>query len=318
MIGIPGAVLCAGNLTQDILAYPVEDVKFNATAWVERIEISIGGNGANTAYALGMFGARVRLAGAVGADEFGDRAIALLTAAGVDASFVERAQAETAATVVLVNARGSRAFLHRPGASRHALASRLDFGGKIAEGCSHFHLANPFALPAVRERAGEMVENARSAGFTTSLDTGWDARNEWMGVIGPCLPNVDLLFVNEAEAERLTGRRDPEQAVRFFRDRGASDVVIKQGSQGCVVFDGDGQFSAPALPVAVVDTTGAGDCFVGAFLAALQHGADSGEAARLANIAGALCVHRLGAVAGLLRYEEALRWAEARRRENLA
>lgn len=318
MIGIPGAVLCAGNLTQDILAYPVDDIKFNATAWVDRIETSIGGNGANTAYALGMFGARVRLAGAVGADEFGDRVIATLTSAGVDASYIERAQAETATTVVLVNAHGGRAFLHRPGASRHAFTAQLDFSGKIAEGCSHFHLANPFALPALREHAGEMLENARLVGFTTSLDTGWDARDEWMGVIGPCLPHVDLLFVNEAEAERLTGRGDAGQAARSFRDHGAGDVVIKQGPQGCVVFDGDGQITAPALPVAVVDTTGAGDCFVGAFLAALQHGADSAEAARLANIAGALSVHRLGAVAGLLRYEEALRWAESQRRESLA
>jgi sugar/nucleoside kinase (ribokinase family) len=313
LISISGIVLCAGNLTQDILACPVDGITFNSTAWVEQIENSIGGNGANTAHALATLGARVRLIGAAGADKFGDHAVSTLASAGVDVTHIERVDAATATTVVLVNRHGERAFLHRPGASRHAFTSTFDFSSACVHGCSHFHLANPFALPALRDRAGEMLRDARSAGLTTSLDTGWDARGEWMKVIGPCLPHIDLLFANDAEAEKLTGSPHIHRAARFFREHGAGAVVLKLGRQGCVVFDGDEEISACAFAVDVVDTTGAGDCFVGGFLAALQRGGDASEAARIGNIAGALAVQRIGSVAGLAPYEEVVQWAESHR-----
>lgn len=313
MIAIPGIVLCAGNLTQDILAYPVDRITFNATAWVEQIETSIGGNGANTAHALATLGARVRLIGAGGADKFGDHVVSTLASAGVDIAHIERVDAATATTVVLVNRDGERAFLHQPGASRHAFTATFDFSSACVQGCSHFHLANPFALPAVRERAGEMLRDARSAGFTTSLDTGWDARGEWMKVLGPCLPYIDLLFANDAEAEKLSGSPDIHCAAQFFQKGGVGAVVLKLGRQGCLVFDGDQEISASAFAVGVVDTTGAGDCFVGGFLAALQRGASVSEAARMGNVAGALSIQRLGSVAGLVSYEEAMRWADSHR-----
>ena len=132
-----------------------------------------------------------------------------------------------------------------------------------------------------------------------------------MTVVGPCLPHLDILFTNDAEAEKLTGSADPEMAARFFRERGARDVVIKLGAQGCIVFDGSDVHREPAFKVKALDTTGAGDCFAGAFLAALYHRASTQEAARLANAAGALSVQGLGATAGLLRYEETLAWMKA-------
>jgi len=313
LIAISGAVLCAGNLTQDILTCPVDGITFNATTWVEHIQTSIGGNGANTAYTLAKLGARVRLVGAAGADQVGDQVVSTLASAGVDLAYIERVGTATSTTVVLVKRDGARAFLHRPGASRNAFAARFDFTSGCVQGCSHFHLANPFALPALRERAGEMLRDARSAGLTTSLDTGWDARGEWMKVLDPCLPYIDLLFANDAEAERLTGSADICRAARCFRKRGAGAVVLKLGGQGCIVFDDEDELRSPALAVEVVDTTGAGDCFVGGFLAALQRGAVVPEAARMGNIAGALSVQRLGSVAGLLNYEEAVRWADSHR-----
>jgi sugar/nucleoside kinase (ribokinase family) len=287
----------------------VDAVAFQKTSWVERIETSPGGNGANTAYAIAMLGAPVRLTGAVGRDEFGNHIVATLKSAGVDLH-LERADEHTATTVVLVDSHARRAFLHRPGASSHAFSSGIRFNGPLIDGCSHCHFGNPFALPAFRAHAGEMVRDARTAGLTTSLDTGWDAREEWMTVIGPCLPHLDILFTNGEEAEKLTGSDDPVNAVRFFRAHGARDVVIKIGAQGCLVFDGDHVHRAPAFKVDALDTTGAGDCFAGAFLAALHHQLSTRDAARFANAAGALSVQGLGATAGLLRYSEMLEWME--------
>ena len=310
LISIPGRVLCAGNLTEDILVWPVDNVVFDTTTWVQDIITSFGGNGANTSYAAARLGAEVRLVGLVGADAIGDQILSQLSAGGVELR-VSRCNLPTPATVVVIRSDGARSFLHRQGASSESFAEPLEFTPELVEGCSHFHLANPFAIPRMRPQAGATLQRARAAGLTTSLDTGWDALGQWIQVIGPCLPYLDLLFVNQDESEKLSGDADPAQAAAFFRRCGVSATVIKLGPKGCRVFDGEGDIAVPAFPVEAVDTTGAGDCFAGAFLAGLRHALAPAEAARLANAAGALSVQRPGATTGLLNYEDTRRWANS-------
>jgi sugar/nucleoside kinase (ribokinase family) len=313
LIAIPGRVLCCGNVVQDILVRGVEGLCFDTTTWVDEIELSLGGNGANTSYAMAMLGGEVRLLGYVGADEFGDSVIAKLTGVGVDVSRMKRLESfRTATTVGLVNKRGGRAFLHQPGVSGEAFPEPLEFAPDLIEGCSHFHLGNPFALPALRSHAGEVVAGARKAGLTVSMDTGWDARGKWLEVAGPCLPSLDLLFVNEQEAEMLSGHAEPVKAAQFFIDRGAGAVVVKLGAEGSLIYEKGSEVHVPAFEVKAVDSTGAGDCFAGAFLAGLHHGMDAEGAARLANAAGALSVSKLGAVSGLRDFDATLAWIEER------
>ena len=309
MIHIPGTILCAGNLTEDILAWPVGQVVFDRTVWVDDIARSFGGNGANTCFAAARLGGRVRLAGLVGNDEEGDYILGELRDAGVDLR-VARSELRTPVTVAVIRHDGARAFLHRPGASREAFAEPLEFTPELTAGCAHFHLANPFAMPKMRPEAARTLARARAAGLTTSLDTGWDALGEWLDVIGPCLAHLDVLFVNEDEARRLSGRPDADAAGAFFHERGVGATVVKLGARGCAVFDGGHAESVPGFTITAVDTTGAGDCFAGAFLAGLQRGMTGVEAARLANAAGALSVERAGATTGLLDYEATVRWME--------
>ena len=296
---------------RDILAAPVAEPGWGRTVWVDSIEEGVGGNGANTSYALARLGAPVRLIGTLGADEAGDRIAATLQAAGVDMAHVKRSARPTACTVVLVNHDGARALLHRPGASQDAFLEGVELTPELIAGCNWFHLANAFALPALRPRAGDLVARARRAGMSVSIDTGWDARGEWLGVLGPCLPHADLLFVNEDEARELTGLGDPVPAARALQERGARNVVVKLGAAGCVVCLGVESIASPGFEAPVVDTTGAGDCFVGGFLAALQRGLSYADAARFANAVGALSVQKLGSTTGLLGYEETLAWLKA-------
>jgi len=301
----PTGVLCCGNIVMDILVRPVDQIRWGATTWVEAVEQHLGGNGANTSYTLAKLGVPVRLIGRVGGDPFGDYVLGRLTAAGVNLEAVARTTAPTATTVALVDAQGARAFLHRPGASQE-LEAPMDF--PACGPSPHFHLANLFALPQLRRQAPESLRRARADGYTTSLDTGWDALDEWLAVIEPCLPLVDLLFVNQDEARMLASTEDPERAADFLHRLGAARVVVKLGAEGCLVCGGFDRFRSPAFQVPVVDTTGAGDCFVGAFLAGLHHGATPEEAARLANAAGALSIQSLGAVEGLRSYQDTLEW----------
>jgi len=242
-----GRVLCAGNMVYDIVVRPVESLMWNTSIWVDSIEQHLGGNGASTSYTLGILGVPVRLLAAAGRDSFGDLLLARLEGAGVDVSAVTRSEAPTATTVALVNARGERFFLHRAGASREAFAEPVTFPPQLVGDLSHFHLANPFALPHMRRQAGEVLQRARAGGLTTSLDTGWDQYGRWMEDLAPCLPYTDLLFPNEDEARHLTGLEDVAAAAAHLRELGAGSVIVKQGAAGCAVFTAEGSFRVPAF-----------------------------------------------------------------------
>ena len=99
--------------------------------------------------------------------------------------------------------------------------------------------------------------------------------------------------------------------VRALRDLGATDVLVKLGGKGCVVFTGGEEFAAAGFVVHAVDTTGAGDCFGGGFLAALHHGKNRMEAACFANAVGALKVSQLGAVKGVRDFAQTEIWMSA-------
>lgn len=308
----PTGVLCCGSIVLDIVVRPVDGFVFNTSVWVDAIEQQLGGNGASTSYTLALLGAPVRLLGIVGRDPFGDVALMRLRSAGCCVSNVCVSESRTATSVVVVNSAGDRLLLHQPGASATAFSQGIDFAPALIAGLSHFHFANPYSLPRLRTRTAEIVRGARAAGLTVSVDTGWDSQGRWLEDLGPCLPWTDLLFVNAEEARMLTGIEDPPRAAQRLRELGAKTVVVKLGSRGCFVLRDAGEISAPAFDVPVVDTTGAGDCFAGGFLAALGRGASLEEAARFANAVAALSIQSLGATEGVRPYEETLAWMAAR------
>src|SRR5688572_11629995 len=162
-------VLCCGNICFDMPVWPVEKLTWGTTTWVETITESVGGNGANTSYALARLGVPVWLTGVVGSDSAGDKILSKLTAAGVEISRIRRVDQPTTSTVCIVHPSGDRLFLHRVGSSTDVETDDVQFTGIAA---SHFHLANPFALSKVRHDVGELLRRAKASGLTTSLDTG--------------------------------------------------------------------------------------------------------------------------------------------------
>lgn len=294
-----GGVLCCGNVVFDIPVYAAGDIGWNQTLWVETIAESIGGNGANTSYTIAKMGVPVRLISLVGEDERGDKLIRILAGAGVDTSGVGRLHGvPTPATCVLVQKGGARKFYHRPGASREVRPDSFVFERAAY---THFHLANPFSMSKLRQECGDVMRRAKDAGLTTSIDTGWDSLGRWMEDLGPALQYTDIFFANDAETEMLGG-------LDNLKAHGARDVVIKTGPDGCIV---NGECVA-GFAVEAVDSTGAGDCFAGAFLAGLSRGLPPRECARLANAVGAMNVEHLGAITGIRGYEETVAWIQSR------
>ena len=302
-------LLIAGNLVYDWIGGPVESLVWDTKLWPEHFSAGLGGNGATTAYAAAYLGAAVRLITACGGDSHGDACRRMLERAGVEPCFSRGLNGETALTMGLFRSDGARALIHRPGVLKHAFTD-IDSLEPFAGGIDWFHVANPFAVPALRERAPLYLSEACDRGWTTSLDTGWDREGQWIKVIGPCLPFVEWLFTNEAEAAALTGTADYREAAAALRALGAANVVIKRGAHGCAMALGRAAIvEAPAHTVKVIDTTGAGDCFCGGFIAALMRELDPADAARVANVCGALSASAAGATTALTTWRETTRLA---------
>jgi sugar/nucleoside kinase (ribokinase family) len=297
-------VCVCGNVVFDMLARPVEQLRFAATTLIDTVTQQLGGNAGSTSYTLGKLGIPTFIVTLTGRDTAADAIIARLQSAGVDTSRIMRTEAPTSIAICLVNQAGERALLYHLGAAAEPFP---DFP---ISGANHFHLAAVFRMKHLRSAAPGVLRRAKESGMTTSVDTQWDTENEWMKVLSPSLPSTDLLFVNEDEARMLTGLAEIDKAGRALLSAGAKTVCIKLGPRGCQVFSESFSFVSPGFQVPAVDTTGAGDCFSAGYIAALQRNLSHPEAARIANAVGALSVQHLGATAGILTWEETLGWIE--------
>jgi sugar/nucleoside kinase (ribokinase family) len=304
-------VLCAGNISHDILARPVGDLVWGRSHWVEEFREDMGGNGSNSSFAMARLGVPVRLLGKVGRDERGDRILAKLAGAGVDTKLVERSEAPTTTTVVLVSHAGDRQFIQMVGASREVLAEPWAFSPDALAGVTHYHQSNVFSLPNLRRHAGEQMRRAKAAGLTTSIDTGWAVDGKWVETLGPALPHCDLMFTNEDEARAITGGSGVEEILAGLRRLGAGNIVLKLGAKGCVVSVRGETKAVAGFAVDAVDSTGAGDCFAAGVFAALYRGEELVRAAEFGNAVGAMVVSRLGATAGVGTFEETRAWMMA-------
>lgn len=223
-------------------------------------EILPGGKGANAAVAAARLGASVALLGAVGTDGNGDLLLDSLRSAGVATDRVRRAPRPTGTAYITVDEAGENSIIVSPGANADVTVSDVDLTGASVLACS---LEVP--VPVVAHAVREAVRAGVRAVVNLSPVADFDA-----------FEGLDPLVVNEHEAEFLGG--DPARLLAL----GPRSVVITKGGKGALLATASGveEFAAP--PVAVVDTTGAGDAFVGALAAALADGGDLSAAVRFA------------------------------------
>jgi sugar/nucleoside kinase (ribokinase family) len=288
-------VFCVGNAVADVLARPVDHLAPPGTSQrLEDVVLGPGGNTINTGIALARLGVGVRVAAALGADRFGQFLRERVRAEGIDdSSLVTLAGAKTSTYIVLVEATGERRLLHLRGVSAYFSDQNLDWG--LVAGARFFHYASAFALPAFDGAPLERtLKHARELGCLTSVNICWDVQGRWLPLLQPALAHTDFIFPNREEGQQLTGESEPTAIARRLRSLGVKTVIVKLGAAGCFVESPEGTFTSPGFAVHPIDTTGAGDCFAAAFLAALCRGHSLGEAARFANAAGALATLGMG------------------------
>ena len=292
-------VVCLGILVADVIARPVDELPHGAVFLMDQVSLHGGGCALNTATGLARLGLSVAVVGKVGEDTFGDFVVGLLDERGLDTRGVVRdPAAPTSATVVLVDRAGERSFLHLPGANGALRAEELALDSVLAGRA--LHVAGALVMPALDgpPTAGLLAE-ARRRGVRTSLDTVYDATGRWERV-EPCLPHIDLLTVSLAEAQGISGEREPANAAAWFRDRGVAEVALKLGPAGCYVAGTEFEGDVPAFPVRAVDGTGSGDAFAAGIIYGRLAGWPLEDAARLGNAVGALATTAVGSTDGLL------------------
>ncbi len=308
-MSFPG-IYVTGNVVVDTLVRPADSLpEWGSTTCVDSIVMRLGGNASGAACAAAMMGVPTRIAGMVGDDASGRYARARLEECGVDTTrLAVHPREPTAATVGLIHSEGERLFFHVSGACGVFSPADISFEQTAVRGCGFFHYGSIFCLPSMRKHAAELLRRARKADLITSLDTDWDTEGQWAELIDPLCGLIDYLFVNTLEGRRLTGSSDPGEIAGHLRGRGAGAVIVKTGRRGCAVFHDRDSFSSPAFSAPVVDTTGAGDCFCGGFLAGLARGLGLEGAARLANAVAAHSIQTVGNTAGLAPYAKVAAW----------
>ncbi|MBL8589109.1 MAG: ribokinase [Methylobacteriaceae bacterium] len=281
-------IVVFGSINIDLITRVAAIPRPGETVLGSSYALAPGGKGANQALAARRAGARVRLAGAVGADAFAEAALALLRADGVDLTAVAVVDAPTGAAFIAVDAQGENAIVVASGANGHVRAGQLEAAPPRAGDLLLLQRETPEAEALAAARA------AKTAGARVALNLAPAGRlaPEWLALL-------DFLILNEHEAATL-GRdlglgESPEAAARAIAGRHGFACIVTLGSAGVVAFAGGTRLAAPAAKVAVVDTTGAGDAFVGAFAAAIDGGLPLAAALRRGSAAGALACTKEGA-----------------------
>ena len=285
-------VVVVGSLNMDLVMRTPRVPVGGETLHGHEFSTLPGGKGANQAVACARLGAKVSMVGQVGNDGFGTTLRDGLAADDIDVSGVLQTTAVgTGVAMILVEDIGQNRIVLAAGANGALTPDDIEAQAALIGGAAMLVLQLEVPMPVV-ERA---IAIAHNAGVPVLLNPG------------PAKPlaealwsQIDILIPNESEAELLSGiavtdAASAYTAARVFRQRGVKCVLITLGANGVAVIDDAGERHLPAHVVKAVDTTAAGDTFIGGLTAGLVEGMAMDEAVALGQRASALCVTRHGA-----------------------
>ena len=267
-----GSTLCVvGNINRDVKAAPLsagEHLCRDGETPVDSIVETIGGGGANSAFAAASLGARVAFLGKVGADQLGDRLDRTLRQHGIAAHLARDAVQMTGTSIALTFENGCRHFISCLPASRTLSFADLDL--RALTGCRHLLRADVwFSESMLFEGNKALFQIARQSGAAVSLDLNWDPH--WSHAtadeirtrkqaVRDLLPWVNLAHGNARELMEFADAPDLETALKRVVDWGAEAVVVHLGDKGAGWFHRDEFVIEPAVSAqAHVNTTGTGD-----------------------------------------------------------
>ena len=286
-----GRVFVAGSINMDVVATADRHPRVGETVAGREVLYFPGGKGANQAVAASRLGAKTTLIGRLGKDSFGAELRTFLGAQGIDLGSVRDADTHTGTAIITVAA-SDNTIVVIPGSN--ALVGADDVADvPLAKGdvaVSQFEIPLPTITAFFRR--------ARKAGVVTVLNPAPAQK-----MSRELLAVVDILVLNETELGFLAGSElsDSDEAARIIdvarklQARADQSICVTLGKRGVLALAGGEEIAVPGRAVTAVDTTGAGDCFVGALAAQLADGAPVRAALAFANAAASISVQRMGA-----------------------
>jgi sugar/nucleoside kinase (ribokinase family) len=284
-------ILIAGELNPDLILH---DYQFfpqpGKEVLVKDLELTLGSSSAICAVGLARLGNPVVFVGNIGTDLYSDFCVDILKREGIDVSLVHRRPDLKTGITVSITSPQDRALITYPGAI--ASLTPEDVPPDFAS-CGHLHVSGYFLQDGLRGGLRAMFAAARRAGLTTSLDPGWDPREEWPRNLIGTLEEVDVFLPSETEIQAITGCREVRRGIETL-ENGHTIVVGKLGADGCIARYQGEWIAVSAYPIEVVDTTGAGDSFDAGFLHAWLRRRPIDECLRFATACGALSTRSAG------------------------
>jgi ribokinase len=296
-----GRVFVAGSINMDVVATAERHPQVGETVAGKEVLYFPGGKGANQAVAAAKLGASTALIGRLGKDAFGAELRAFLAGQGLDLGLVaDTADAHTG-TAIITLANADNTIVVIPGANGLVSAEDVEQSplAKSDVAVSQFEIP----LPAITA----FFKRARAVGATTILNPA-PARP----FDGELLDLVDILVLNETELGLLTNTTLHENddydrfvdAARSLQRREDQIICVTLGKRGAVALANDARLTFPGRKVEAVDTTGAGDCFVGALAALLADGQPIKISLIYAILAASVSVQRMGAAPSMPTVED--------------
>jgi ribokinase len=255
---MPG-ILVIGSINADLVVRAPRFPAPGETIQGEELHTFPGGKGANQAVAAARLGATVSMLGRVGRDEFGDFLINSLKENKVNIQLIQRGHASTGAAIIVVDSNGQNSIVLSPGANANVTPADVENASFRTFGLLLLQLEIPL------ETVLSAARRARENGVRTILNPA-PARPLTDELIGL----ADYIIPNETELSQLTAMpvidmASAEKAARALMQRGAKNVIVTLGENGALLLTGANTEHIPAFKVKAVDTTAAGDAFIGGF-----------------------------------------------------
>jgi ribokinase len=274
-----------GDISVDVAVEIPRLPKADEKLWVRIVAESPGGMGANAAAAFATLGGRAALVASVGNDERGAISLADLTERGVNLDAVAQLDGPTFWTLALLGDGGEKSLLQFATRALYVPWATLDWA--VLDGATFAHTVADEGEENLR-----LMEEAARRGVKVSVDIEPVSLEDHLR--DRLLRGADVVFTTLTALLSIGAPDDPAAGARWLLERGPRIVAITLGRDGCLVASGAGSVHIPGMAVEALDTTGAGDCFAGAFLYAICRGRSEVEAATLANTMAALSTTAIG------------------------
>lgn len=280
-----------GSLNMDLITQTDRLPQMGETVSGVAFRTACGGKGGNQACAAAKLGGQVEMYGCVGNDVFGGELVNSLEKQGVDCSRILRCADTESGTASITVYKGDNSIIIIPGANANVSKAYIDQCWSDLESAALIILQLEIPLETVEY----VVDRAKEKEIPVMLNPAPAA-----ALPKEMLSQIDCLVVNETECEFYTGqsvktREDAEKGLRKILEMGVKRGIVTLGAEGSVFSDGSGMFHMPARAVKAVDSTAAGDTFMGAVATALLEGKSMKEAVEFATSASSIVVTKMGA-----------------------